>query len=115
MYLKRLSLLNFKNVAHEELRLCPGVNCFVGDNGAGKTNIMEAVYYLSMCKSSLGMTDGQSIRHGADFFVVEGSYLTDAGRTEQVSCSFARKGARCSSATARSTSGCRTTWGSSPW
>ena len=94
MYLKRLSLLNFKNVAQEELRLCPGVNCFVGDNGAGKTNIMEAVYYLSMCKSSLGMTDGQSIRHGADFFVVEGSYLTDAGRTEQVSCSFARKGGK---------------------
>ena len=94
MYLNRLSLLNFKNVAQEELSLVPGINCFVGDNGAGKTNIMEAVYYLSMCKSSLGMTDGQSIRHGADFFVVEGLYQTDAGRTEQVVCSFARKGGK---------------------
>lgn len=94
MYLKRLSLLNFKNVAQEELSLVPGINCFVGDNGAGKTNIMEAVYYLSMCKSSLGMTDGQSIRHGADFFVVEGLYQTDAGRTELVVCSFARKGGK---------------------
>lgn len=40
MYLKKISLLNFKNIAQEELALCPGINCLVGDNGAGKTNIM---------------------------------------------------------------------------
>ena len=60
MYLKKISLLNFKNIAQEELALCPGINCLVGDNGAGKTNVIDAVYYLSMCKSSLTMTDGQS-------------------------------------------------------
>ena len=82
MYLKKISLLNFKNIAQEELALCPGINCLVGDNGAGKTNIIDAVYYLSMCKSSLAMTDGQSVRHGADFFLAEGQYLTDAGKTD---------------------------------
>lgn len=55
---------------------------------------MDAVYYLSMCKSSLQMTDGQSIRHGADFFLVEGRYSSDAGRREQVVCSFSRKGGK---------------------
>ena len=79
MYLKKIALLNFKNIEQEELTFCPGINCLVGDNGAGKTNIVDAVYYLSMCKSSLQMTDGQSIRHGADFFLVEGQYATDGG------------------------------------
>ena len=94
MYLKKISLLNFKNIAQEELALCPGINCLVGDNGAGKTNVIDAVYYLSMCKSSLAMTDGQSVRHGADFFLAEGQYLTDAGKTESVVCSFSRKGGK---------------------
>ena len=94
MYLKKIALLNFKNIAQEELVLCPGVNCLVGDNGAGKTNVVDAVYYLSMCKSSLQMTDGQSIRHGADFFLLEGQYATDRGKTEQVVCSFSRKGGK---------------------
>lgn len=91
MYLRRLSLLNFKNIAQQELALGPDINCLVGDNGAGKTNVLDAVYYLSMCKSSLAMTDGQSVRHGSDFFLIEGEYRTDAERTEQVVCSFARK------------------------
>lgn len=91
MYLRRLSLLNFKNIAQQELALGPDINCLVGDNGAGKTNVLDAVYFLSMCKSSLSMTDGQSVRHGSDFFLLEGEYRTDAERTEQVVCSFARK------------------------
>ena len=94
MYLEKISLLNFKNIAQEELSFCPGINCLVGDNGAGKTNVVDAVYYLSMCKSSLQMTDGQSIRHGADFFLVEGRYSSDARRREQVVCSFSRKGGK---------------------
>lgn len=94
MFLKKISLLNFKNLAQEELLFGPGVNCFVGDNGAGKTNVVDAVYYLSMCKSSLGMTDTQNIRHGEDFFLAEGLYLTDAQKTETVVCSFSRKGGK---------------------
>ena len=57
MYLKKLSLINFKNIREENLEFRPGINCFVGDNGAGKTNVIDAVYFLSMCKSSLAMTD----------------------------------------------------------
>lgn len=91
MRLKKLSLLDFKNIAREELTLCPGVNCLVGDNGAGKTNVVDAVYYLSMCKSSLQMTDTQSIRHGAEGFLLEGHYLSDAHKSERIVCSFTRR------------------------
>ena len=94
MYLKKLSLINFKNIREENLEFRPGINCFVGDNGAGKTNVIDAVYFLSMCKSSLPMTDGQSMRHGSDFFLLDGQYLTDGGRNESVVCAFARKGGK---------------------
>jgi DNA replication and repair protein RecF len=66
----------------------------VGDNGAGKTNILDAVHYLSMSKSAFTMTDGQSVHHGEEFFVTEGSYLTDTGAMELVNCSFSRKGGK---------------------
>lgn len=94
MYLRKIALLNFRNIAQEELDFCPGINCLVGDNGAGKTNLLDAVHYLSMCKSSLPLTDGQSIRHGADFFLVEGRYTTDGAKSEAVVCSFSRKGGK---------------------
>ncbi|MDE5907088.1 MAG: AAA family ATPase, partial [Alistipes sp.] len=88
MRLKKLSLLNFKNIARQELTFCDGANCLVGDNGAGKTNVVDAVYYLSMCKSSLPMTDAQSILHGTEGFVLEGHYLSDEAKTERIACSF---------------------------
>lgn len=94
MYLRKLALLNFKNIAESELHFGRGINCLVGDNGAGKTNYIDAVHYLSMCKSAFGMTDGQTIRHGADFFLAEGLYTTDHDRQEQVVCSFSRKGGK---------------------
>ncbi len=94
MYLRKLTLLNFKNIAESELHFGRGINCLVGDNGAGKTNYIDAVHYLSMCKSAFGMTDGQTIRHGADFFLAEGLYTTDHDRQEQVVCSFSRKGGK---------------------
>ncbi len=91
MRLRKLTLVNFKNIASEQLTLCNGINCMVGDNGAGKTNLMDAVYYLSMCKSSLQMTDGQSIRHGEEFFMVEGQYLSESQKTETITCAYSRK------------------------
>ncbi len=94
MQLKKLSLVNFKNIGQEELPLAEGINCFVGDNGAGKTNFIDAIYYLSMCKSSLQTSDVQNIRHGSDFFLIEGTYLTDEGKSEQVVCSYSRKGGK---------------------
>ena len=67
-----------------------GFNCFVGDNGTCKTNIIDAVYYLSMCKSSLAMTDLQCVRHGEKFFLLEGDYRTEGDRHERVVCSYQR-------------------------
>ncbi len=91
MRLKRLSLLNFKNLSQTDLSLSEGINCFVGDNGAGKTNVLDAIYYLSMSKSAFTMTDGQSVRHGEEFFFAEGTYSTDGGGQEHVVCSFSRR------------------------
>ena len=94
MWLKRLSLINFKNIRQAEIDLSQRFNCFVGDNGAGKTNVLDAVHYLSMSKSAFTMTDGQSVSHGEDFFVVEGSYIADSERLEGVNCAFSRKGGK---------------------
>lgn len=94
MILKKLTLINFKNIAHEEIFFGDGINCFVGDNGAGKTNIIDALYYLSMCKSSLQSSDSQNIMHDAEFFMLDGSFLTADGKSESVVCSYSRKGGK---------------------
>ena len=52
MILKRLSILNYKNIGQADLEFSPGVNCFIGQNGMGKTNLLDAIYYLSFCKSA---------------------------------------------------------------
>ncbi|PUU98127.1 DNA replication and repair protein RecF, partial [Acinetobacter baumannii] len=62
MYLHELKLTNFKNCESADLLLSENVNCFVGLNGAGKTNILDSIYYLSFCKSFFGSTDKQNIR-----------------------------------------------------
>ena len=74
MTLDRLILNNFKNYAEADIELCGNVNCFVGNNGAGKTNLLDAVYYLSFCKSYFNPIDSQNIRLGADFFAIHGHY-----------------------------------------
>ena len=88
MRLQKISLLNFKNIASCDLTPCEGINCIVGGNGAGKTNVVDAIHYLSMGKSSLSMTDGQSVRHGEEFFVLSGDYVADGGMDATVSCGF---------------------------
>lgn len=92
MYLQKLSLIDFKNIAEARIELSPRMNCLVGDNGAGKTNLLDAVHYLSMGKSAFNLTDSQCMRHGDDSFLIEGSYLDGAGHTERIVCSC-KKGA----------------------
>ena len=96
MYLRKLSVISFKNIAQAEVGFIPGVNCLVGDNGAGKTNLLDAIHYLSMSKSALGMTDAQSLGHGAEFFVVEGDYGHDGQeeRGEKILVSFKPQGGK---------------------
>lgn len=89
MRLDKLSIVNYRNIGSADLALSAGVNCFVGVNGAGKTNILDAIYYLSFCKSLSGLADSVNIRHEEPFFVIQGSYETRAGR-EDVYCGFKR-------------------------
>ena len=74
LILNRLNIVNYKNVAAAEIECSPRFNCFIGNNGAGKTNVLDAVYHLSMCKSYFNLPDGQNIRHGESFFVLDGRY-----------------------------------------
>ena len=74
MILSRLSIVNFKNIAQADLSFSPNINCFLGNNGMGKSNLLDAIYYLSFCKSYTRNPDSQNIRHGEDFFVVQGYY-----------------------------------------
>ncbi len=74
MILKRLSIINYKNIREAQLELSPKMNCFIGQNGAGKTNVLDAVYYLSFCRSSSNPIDSQVIRHDEPFCMIEGEY-----------------------------------------
>ena len=74
MYLKTLSLVNYKNIESKHLELDPKINCFVGKNGVGKTNILDAIYHLSFGKSYFNPITSQNIRHNSDFFMIEGLY-----------------------------------------
>lgn len=77
MYLQRLVLTNFKNYDRQSLELSPGLNCFTGLNGMGKTNLLDAIYFLCIGKSRSALTDAQLCRHGADFFRLEGWFKTN--------------------------------------
>ncbi len=73
MHLENLRLINFKNYQDESFDFTAEINCFVGDNGAGKTNILDAIHYLSLTKGFLNNTDLQAIRHHEDFLSVIGT------------------------------------------
>jgi len=78
MHLKSIQLVNFKNYEDAEMTFSPSINCFTGNNGSGKTNILDAVHYLSVCKSYLNAVDKQNIRFDQPFFVIQGIFDTDS-------------------------------------
>lgn len=82
MFIKSLSLVNFKNYKQADFEFEEGVNCFVGKNGTGKTNLLDAVHYLSMCKSYLNPVDKQNIHFGKPFFVIQGVWKQNENETE---------------------------------
>ena len=77
MILKQISILNYKNIQEANLEFSPGINCFIGMNGEGKTNILDSIYFLSFTKSATNSIDSMNIRHDQDFFMLQGEYNLD--------------------------------------
>ena len=92
MYLSRIILRDFKNIAEADLAFSPKINCITGRNGAGKTNLLDAVYYLSMTKSYFSSSDQYVFRFGTEEAVASGLYQMDDGTKERVAVSVRRNG-----------------------
>jgi DNA replication and repair protein RecF len=84
-WIQKLSLFNFKNYSENSFEFSPKLNCFTGNNGTGKTNILDALYYLSLCKSFLTSIDSQNIKHGEELFTITGEYQVKE-KTEHIFC-----------------------------
>ena len=90
MILRNLSILNFKNIREASLDFSPKLNGFLGSNGEGKTNLLDAIYYLSFCHSAFNPVDSQIINHDADFLMLDASYSTDDGDNVAIYCGMKR-------------------------
>lgn len=86
MYLNKLTLHNFKNYTSEEINFSNKINCFIGNNGEGKTNLLDAIHYLSFCKSFFNSIDYLNIRHDEDFFALHGFFTINGGTQDNISC-----------------------------
>ena len=89
MWLQKLSVINFKNYSEAELAFSDTVNAFTGNNGAGKTNLLDAIHYLSLCKSYFNPIDSQQIRQGEDLFMIQGMFQKDE-KDEVIYCGLKR-------------------------
>lgn len=89
MWLQKLSVINFKNYSEAELTFSHSVNAFTGNNGAGKTNLLDAIHYLSLCKSYFNPVDSQQIRQGEDLFMIQGTFQKDE-KDEVIYCGLKR-------------------------
>ena len=74
MHIEEISIVNFKNINEVKVSFSPKLNCFIGKNGAGKTNMLDAIYYLSFCKSFFNASDQLNINHNENYFMLNGSY-----------------------------------------
>lgn len=90
MILNRVDIVNFKNIASASLEFSPGVNCLLGRNGMGKSNLLEAINFLSMARPLTPLPESALITHGRDMLLVKGDYTADAGGSEQISCGVVR-------------------------
>lgn len=90
MHLKSLSLVNFKNYEQVDISLSEKINCFVGENGVGKTNVLDAVHYLALCKSNLNPVDTHNIRYDQEFAVIQGVFQR-LEREENILCGISKQ------------------------
>lgn len=89
MWLKNITLLNFKNYSSAEIQFSNTVNAFVGNNGAGKTNLLDAIYYLCLCKSYFNPIDSQHIKTNEDLFLIQGDFERN-NKNEKITCGLKR-------------------------
>lgn len=89
MWLKNITLLNFKNYSDAELSFSKTVNAFVGNNGAGKTNMLDAIHYLCLCKSYFNPIDSQQIKTNEELFFIQGEFERKA-KEEKITCGLKR-------------------------
>lgn len=90
MKLEHLTIVNYKNIREADLDFSRNVNCFVGNNGMGKTNLLDAIYYMSFCKSFNNVNDSQAITHGEEYFMLKGMYELN-GMPEDIQCGYKSK------------------------
>lgn len=90
MTLERISILNFKNIAEANLSFSPGVNCLLGRNGMGKSNLLEAIHLLSFARPFTSLPESALLRHGTDMLLAKGNYRMDSGSEEEISCGIVR-------------------------
>lgn len=90
MYLTDIDIVNFKNIAQSTLDFSPGVNCLLGMNGMGKSNLLEAIHFLSVARPMASMPESALIRHGGEMLMVKGNYVMDSGSEENVVCSIVK-------------------------
>ena len=92
MHIENIAVVNFKNLKNVNLRFSPRLNCFIGNNGAGKTNMLDAMYYLSFCKSYFNSTDQLNINHEDEYFMLHGNYRKNE-TAEEIICGL-QKGSK---------------------
>ncbi len=90
MLLQTIDILNFKNIKEAQLEFSPGVNCLLGMNGMGKSNLLESIHFLSMSRTMQPLPESALINHGQDMLMVKGEYVMDSGTNESVSCGIVR-------------------------
>lgn len=90
MRIDGISLLNYRNLQEVDITMSGKINCFIGSNGMGKTNLLDAIYYLSFCKSAVVVSDSSNIMHDSPFFMIKGNYSSDNGVADEISCGLKR-------------------------
>lgn len=93
-FLKRTIIQDFRNISLQELEFCGKLNCICGGNGEGKTNLLDAVWYLSMTKSAFSVSDRFNFRHGTDSFGISGTYGLENGLGTRISVQVDRDGSK---------------------
>ena len=90
MTLDNIEILNFKNIPNAKLEFSPGVNCLLGMNGMGKSNLLDAIHLLSMARPMTSLPDSSLVKHGEELMLVKGEFHTDADAKDTISCGLAK-------------------------